>query len=75
MNPEDVPWKRTVTPYEMPDPRYKNPLVFNEYVASMSEDFCKETFERVLDTDWEGAREKVCQWRIRPGARCRPIYD
>ncbi|KAK0443639.1 hypothetical protein EV421DRAFT_1947236 [Armillaria borealis] len=74
-NPEDEPWKRTVTPYEMSDPHYRNPLVSNEYVESMPEDFRRETFERVLDTDWEGAKEKVHQWRIRPGVRCRPIYD
>ncbi len=71
LNPEDGPWKRTVTLYEMSDPRYKNPLVFNKYVESMPEDFRRETFERVLDTDWEGAREKVYQWRIRPGVHCR----
>ncbi len=52
MNPEDGPWERTVTPYEMSDPRYKNPLVFNEYVESMPEDFCMVTFETVLDTTW-----------------------
>ncbi|KAK0421796.1 hypothetical protein EV421DRAFT_1953894 [Armillaria borealis] len=73
VNPEDGPWKRTVTPYEMSDPHYRNPLVFNEYVESMPEDFRRVTFESVLDTDWEGAREKVHQWRIRPGVRCRPI--
>ncbi len=27
MNPEDGPWKQTVTPYELTDPQYKNPLV------------------------------------------------
>ncbi|PBK79292.1 hypothetical protein ARMGADRAFT_1040918 [Armillaria gallica] len=75
VNPEDGPWKRTVTPYEMSDPHYKDPSVSNEYVESMPEDFRWVTFERVLDTDWEGAREKVYQWRIRPGVRCRPIYD
>ncbi|KAK0421903.1 hypothetical protein EV421DRAFT_2042953 [Armillaria borealis] len=58
LNPEDGPWKRTVTPYEMSDPHYDNPLVFNKYVESMPEDFRRETFERVLDADWEGAREK-----------------
>ncbi|SJL12485.1 uncharacterized protein ARMOST_15912 [Armillaria ostoyae] len=62
VNPEDRPWKRTVTPYEMLDRHYKNSLVFNEYIESMPEDFCRVTFERVLDTDWEGAREKVHQW-------------
>ncbi|PBK71133.1 hypothetical protein ARMSODRAFT_1017059 [Armillaria solidipes] len=75
VNPEDGPWKRTVTPYEMSNPHYKNPLVFNKYVESMPEDFRRMTFERVLDTDWEGAREKMYRWRIRPGIRCRPIYD
>ncbi len=75
LNPEDGPWKRTVTPYAMSDPHYKNSLFFNQYVESMPEDFRRATFERVLDTDWEGAREKVHQWRIRPGVRCRPIYD
>ncbi|KAK0443632.1 hypothetical protein EV421DRAFT_528438 [Armillaria borealis] len=75
LNPEDGPWKRTVTPYEMSNPHYKDPLVFNRYVESMPEDFRRETFERVLDTDLEGAREKVYQWRIRPGVRCRPTYD
>ncbi len=58
LNPENGPWKRTVTPYEMSDPHYKNPLVFNEYVESMPEDFRRVMFERVLDTDWDGAREK-----------------
>ncbi|SJL12441.1 uncharacterized protein ARMOST_15868 [Armillaria ostoyae] len=75
LDPEDGPWKRTVTPYEMSNPYYSNPLVFNKYAESMPEDFRRETFERVWDTDWEGAREKVYQWRIRPGIRCRPFYD
>ncbi|PBK88595.1 hypothetical protein ARMGADRAFT_1033941 [Armillaria gallica] len=75
VNPEDGPWKRTVTPYEMSDPHHKDPLVFNENVESMPEDFRKATFERGLETDRDGAREKMYQWRIRPGARCRPIYD
>ncbi len=76
VNSEDGLWKRTVTPYEMSDPYYKDPpMVFNEYVESMPEDFRRVTFERGLDADWEGAREKVHQWRIRPGVRCRPIYD
>ncbi|KAK0235528.1 hypothetical protein EDD85DRAFT_955087 [Armillaria nabsnona] len=75
MNPEDRPWKQTVTPYEMSDPQYKNPLIFNKNVESLSHDFRRVTFEGVLDTDWEGAREKVHQWRMRPGVRCRPIYD
>ncbi len=75
VNPENGPWKRTVTPYKMSNLHYKEPLVFNRYVESMPEDFRRETFERVLDTDWEGAREKVYQWRIRPGVRCRPRYD
>ncbi len=43
------------------------PLFFNRYVESMPEDFLRATFERVLCTDWEGTREKVRQWRIRPG--------
>ncbi|KAK0224974.1 hypothetical protein EDD85DRAFT_216704 [Armillaria nabsnona] len=75
MNSEEGPWKRTVTSYAILDLHYKNPLFFNRYIGSMPEDFRRATFERVLDTDWEGAREKVHQWRIRPGVRCRPIYD
>ncbi|KAK0227455.1 hypothetical protein EDD85DRAFT_1026995 [Armillaria nabsnona] len=41
VNPEDArPWKRIVMPYEMSDPYYKDPpMVFNEYVESMPEDF------------------------------------
>ncbi len=40
VDPEDGPWKRIVTPYEMSDPYYKDPpIVFNEYVESMPEDF------------------------------------
>ncbi len=68
VNPEDVPSKRTVTPCIMLDPHYKDPLVFNEYVESIPEDFRRETFERIMDTDWEGAREKVLQWRIMTGS-------
>ncbi len=37
-------------------------------VESMPEDFCRATFERGLDTDRDGAREKMHQQRIRPGA-------
>ncbi len=75
VNPENGPWKRTVTPYEMSNTHYKDPLVFNRCVESMPEDFRRKTFERVLDTDWDRTREKVYQWRIRPGARCRPRCD
>ncbi len=73
MKPEDGSWKQTVTPYEMSDPQY--PLVFNKNVESLFHDFCRVIFEGVLDTDWERAREKVHQWRMRPGVRCRPVYD
>lgn len=51
VNPEDGPWKRTVTPYDLSDPHHKDPLVFTEYVESVPEDFRRETFERVFDTD------------------------
>ncbi len=47
--------------------RYKESLTFNKYVESILEDFRTATFDRVLDTEWEGAREKVDQWRIKPG--------
>ncbi|PBK88584.1 hypothetical protein ARMGADRAFT_1168012 [Armillaria gallica] len=57
VNPEDGPCKRIVTPYEMSDPQYKNPLVFNEYVEGIPEDFRRVTFERVLDMDCQGVRE------------------
>ncbi len=50
-----------MTPYEMLDPHYKDPLIFNEYVESMPEDFRRDTFERILDADWEGARERMYQ--------------
>ncbi len=73
VDPEGGRWKRTVTPREMLE--YRKPLTFNNYVESMPEDFRRATFDRVLDTDWEGAREKVFQWRIKPGVRCRPWYD
>ncbi|PBK71146.1 hypothetical protein ARMSODRAFT_1002995 [Armillaria solidipes] len=56
VDPEDRRWRRTVTPYH-----YKKPLAFNNYVESMPDDFRRVTFDRVLDTDWEGAREKVDQ--------------
>ncbi|PBK71191.1 hypothetical protein ARMSODRAFT_1003031 [Armillaria solidipes] len=72
-DPENGGWKRTVTP--LSDSSYNSPLKFNDYVESMPDDFRMATFDRVLDTDWEGAREKVHQWRIRPGVRCRPSYD
>ncbi len=39
--------------------------MFDEYVESMPEDFRRETFERGLDTGWDGARKKMYQWRIR----------
>ncbi|KAK0421906.1 hypothetical protein EV421DRAFT_2066923 [Armillaria borealis] len=74
-DPEVGCWKRTVTPFEMSDWHYEKPLAFNKYVESMPEDFRRATFDRVLNTDWEGAREKVYQWRIKPGVRCRPSYD
>ncbi|PBK71140.1 hypothetical protein ARMSODRAFT_1083378 [Armillaria solidipes] len=75
VDPEDVRWKRTVTPFEMSDWHYNEPLAFNKYVESMPNDFRMATFDRVLDTDWERAGEKVYQWRIKPGVRCRPSYD
>ncbi|KAK0235448.1 hypothetical protein EDD85DRAFT_968404 [Armillaria nabsnona] len=68
-DPENGGWKRTVTPFEMTDSSYNSPLKFNDYVESMPDDFRMVMFDRVLDTDWEGAREKVHQWRIRPGVR------
>ncbi len=57
VDPEGGRWKRTVTPREMSE--YRNPLAFNNYVESMPGDFRRATIDRVLDTDWEGAREKV----------------
>ncbi|PBK71125.1 hypothetical protein ARMSODRAFT_973600 [Armillaria solidipes] len=66
VDPEGGRWKRTVTPREMSE--YRNPLAFNKYVENMPEDFRRATFDRMLDTDWEGAREKVYQWCIKPGA-------
>ncbi len=51
VDPEDGPWKRTVTRYEMSDPQYKNPSVFNKYVESMPHDFRRVAFEGALDTD------------------------
>ncbi|SJL12430.1 uncharacterized protein ARMOST_15857 [Armillaria ostoyae] len=75
MDPEYGGWKKTVTPFNMSNWHYKEPLAFNMYVESMPEDFHRATFDRVLDTDWEGAREKVDQWRIKPGVRHRPDHD
>ncbi|PBK81711.1 hypothetical protein ARMGADRAFT_1039089 [Armillaria gallica] len=75
MDPEYGGWKKTVTPFNMSNWHYKEPLTFNKYVESMPEDFRRATFDRVLDTEWEGAREKVDQWRIKPGVRCRPDHD
>ncbi|KAK0455764.1 uncharacterized protein EV420DRAFT_1644542 [Desarmillaria tabescens] len=59
VDPEDGRWKRTVTPYH-----YKRPLPFNEYVESMPDDFRRVTFESVLNTDWEGAREKTTSFHV-----------
>ncbi|KAK0227475.1 hypothetical protein EDD85DRAFT_958095 [Armillaria nabsnona] len=59
VDPESGHWKRTVTPYEMSDWHYKKPLALNEYVESMPEDFRQATFERVVGTDWPGAREQT----------------
>ncbi|KAK0235495.1 hypothetical protein EDD85DRAFT_77524 [Armillaria nabsnona] len=70
VDPEGGRWKRTVTPYH-----HKKPLAFNNYVESIPDDFRRATFDRVLDTDLEGAREKVDQWRIKPEVRCRPWRD
>ncbi|KAK0490007.1 hypothetical protein EDD18DRAFT_562232 [Armillaria luteobubalina] len=74
-DPEHGGWKKTVMPFEMSNWRYEEPLEFNEYVESLPEDFHRATFARVLDTDWEGARDNVYMWRIRPGVRCRPKHD
>ncbi len=68
--PEDGHWKRTLPPYH-----YKKPLTFNKYVESMPDDFRRATFDRMLDTDWEGARKKADQWRIKSGVRYRPWHD
>ncbi|KAK0443628.1 hypothetical protein EV421DRAFT_1735748 [Armillaria borealis] len=67
--------RAAVTPFNMSNWHYKKPLAFNKYVESMPEDFRRATFDRVLDTDWEGAREKVDQWRIKPGVHRRPDHD
>ncbi|KAK0186762.1 hypothetical protein F5146DRAFT_142976 [Armillaria mellea] len=42
---EDGRWKRTVTPFDMSDWHYDKPLVFNEYVESMPDDFRMATFD------------------------------
>ncbi|KAK0431068.1 hypothetical protein EV421DRAFT_2064960 [Armillaria borealis] len=68
-------WKKNVTPFEMLDSRYDNPAVFNKYVENLPEDYRMKMFERVLDTDWDGAKEMVHRWRIKPDVRCRPWYD
>ncbi|PBK81788.1 hypothetical protein ARMGADRAFT_1091014 [Armillaria gallica] len=68
----DGGWKKNVTPFEMSDSRYDNPAVFNKYVENLPEGYRMEVFERVLDTDWDGAKEMVHRWRIKSGVRCRP---
>lgn len=63
---ENGRWKRTTTPYEMSDWHYRKSFgirmlrsTSNEYVEIVPEDFRQATFERVADTDWPAAREKV----------------
>ncbi|PBK79230.1 hypothetical protein ARMGADRAFT_175317 [Armillaria gallica] len=69
VNPEDSPWKRTDAVRDV------GHAVLESYGESMPDDFRRVTFERVLGTGWEGEREKVYLWKIRPGVRCRPICD
>ncbi|KAK0217181.1 hypothetical protein IW262DRAFT_175592 [Armillaria fumosa] len=59
MNSQNGPWKWTVTPYEMSVPHYKDPLVFNEYVEDIPEDFRRVTFERVFCIRTGTGRESV----------------
>ncbi|KAG7441350.1 uncharacterized protein BT62DRAFT_484653 [Guyanagaster necrorhizus] len=62
-------WRRKGTPVLMN--YYYSALMWNEYVEDQPEDYCRQTFERVPGTDWEGAREEVLQWRVKPGIQCR----
>ncbi|KAK0458940.1 uncharacterized protein EV420DRAFT_340818 [Desarmillaria tabescens] len=62
-------WRRKETP--LPMHYYHTLLAWNKYVENQPEDYRKQTFERVPDTDGEGAREKVLQWRLRPGIQRR----
>ncbi|KAG7441359.1 uncharacterized protein BT62DRAFT_1011606 [Guyanagaster necrorhizus] len=60
-------WRRKETPLVM----YYSALSWNEYVENQPEDCRRQTFERVPGTDWEGVREEVLQWRVKPGIQCR----
>ncbi|PBK81779.1 hypothetical protein ARMGADRAFT_1039141 [Armillaria gallica] len=53
-------WRRKETP--LPIHCY-SPLAWNEYVENQPDDYRRQTFERVLGTDWEGPRENGLQWR------------
>ncbi len=75
VNPEDGPWKRTVTRYEMSDRTTRVLWYSTKMLKVCLKIFVGRRLRVFLDMDWEGAREKVYQWRIRPGVHCRPIYD
>ncbi|KAK0458197.1 uncharacterized protein EV420DRAFT_384601 [Desarmillaria tabescens] len=64
MSKDHGAWRRKETPLPI---RYYSPLSWNEYVENQPEDYRRQAFGRVAGTDWEGAREKVLQWRVRPG--------
>ncbi|KAG7441367.1 uncharacterized protein BT62DRAFT_1011612 [Guyanagaster necrorhizus] len=69
-------WRRKGMP--LPMNYYYSALMWNEYVENQPEDYCRQTFERVPGTDWEGAREEVLQWRVKPelkGVRWGPCMS
>ncbi|KAK0431074.1 hypothetical protein EV421DRAFT_1912246 [Armillaria borealis] len=68
MSKEHGVWRRQQTPLPM---FHYSSLSWNEYVESQPDDYRKQMFERVSGTDWEGARENVLQWHVRPGVSCR----
>lgn len=52
-------WKRNITSLEISD------IHHDSHVQSLPEDYRDVMFNRVLDTGWDGAVEKVCRWRIK----------
>ncbi|KAK0209787.1 hypothetical protein IW262DRAFT_1302058 [Armillaria fumosa] len=77
-------WKKNVTPVEISDSGYDNPVVFNKYVEKLPDDYRMEMLERVSDMDWDGAKEmtladpmSVVNWRAWPyeGTEESPILD
>ncbi|KAK0458193.1 uncharacterized protein EV420DRAFT_384594 [Desarmillaria tabescens] len=68
MSKEHGVWRRKSTPLMM---HHYSPLSWNEYVENQPEDYRRQVFERVPGTNWEGAREEVLQWRVRPGIQYR----